>query len=126
MIQELSTQLLALRQEIKEIEERQKEELTPKKDLMNAVQSKLIEELTSAGMKSIKTEYANFAITTRKGYTVVDEVHALPWAVENNVYGINARLLAQKLKDMEKDEQEIPDFFKPVETLSMTVTATKK
>lgn len=126
MIQELSTQLLALKQEVKEIEERQKEELAPKKELMNTVQAKLIEELTKVGMKSIKTDEANFAITTRKGYTVVDEVHALPWAVENKVYGINARLLSQKLKEMEKAEQEIPDFFRPVETLSMTVTPSKK
>ena len=116
-LQQVSSELLALRNEVKAIEERQKEELEPKKKMLTDLQGKFIEMLQAQGMKSIKTDEANFALTTRKGYSVVNEAQARTWAKENNVFSIDKRLMAQKLKEVES----IPDFLSETESVSLTV-----
>lgn len=119
MIQELSCELFQLRQEVKEITERHEAELAPKKAQMAQVQQAFIDELTKQGLKSIKTDDANYSLSTRKGFRVLSEAHAIAWAKENNAIAIDKRIMAQKLKDMD----EVPDFFETTESQSLTVKA---
>lgn len=119
MITEISTQLLALRQEIAEIEERQKEELNPKKEMLKTLQEKFIEALTAQGLKSIKTEEANFSLASRKGYKFTNEIEARKWAVENNAYSVDSRLAGQVLAKLET----LPDFVEKTETNYLTIKA---
>jgi hypothetical protein len=118
-IKEVAKQLFTLRKEVKEIEEKHKNEIDPKKAQMAELQTLFISMLNEQGLKSIKTSDANFAITTRKGYTIVNEAQAREWVKENNIFGIDKTLLAQKLKQIET----IPDFFEAVESQSLTVKA---
>jgi len=117
MITEISTQLLALKQEIAEIEERQKEELNPKKEMLKTLQEKFIEALTAQGLKSIKTEEANFSLASRKGYKFTNEIEARKWAIENNAYSVDSRLAGQVLAKLET----LPDFVEQTETNYLTI-----
>lgn len=120
MISQTAQELFALKNEIAEIEERQKAELDPKKELLAALQELLMKELGEQGLKSIKTDFANFSMASRKGFTFTDEVKARAWAIENNAYSIDRRLAAQVLKDA----AEVPDFIQPVENFYLTIKPT--
>lgn len=122
MIQELSTQLLELKKEIAEIEEKQKAELDPKKAMLRTLQEKFIEALTSQGLKSIKTEQANFALASRVGFRFTNEIEAMKWAVKNKAISIDSRLAGQKLKDLEV----LPDFIEKIESNYLTIKETIK
>lgn len=122
MIQELSTQLLALKKEIAEIEERQSLEIDPKKEQLKMLQGKFIDALTAQGLKSIKTEQANFAIASRHGFKFINEIAAMKWAIKNKAISIDSRLAAQKLKDVEV----LPDFIQKVESNYLTIKETIK
>lgn len=121
MIQETAQTLFNLKQEVSEIEARQKEELKEKKEALRLLQEKFIEQLTQEGLKSVKTEQANFSLAARKGYKVVSEPHALEWAKENNAVTIDKRLMGQVLKDLD----EVPSFFEETESNYLTIKAIK-
>lgn len=121
-IQQLSTELLALKKEIKEIEERHAFELDPKKELLTKLQTAFIEQLTVSGLKSIKTEEANFSLASRTGFRFTNEVEAMKWAKKNNAVSIDKRLMGQVLKDLEK----LPEFIEKVEQNYLTIKETTK
>jgi len=121
-IQELSTELLALKKEIKEVEERHALELDPKKIQLSALQSTFIDELTKLGLKSIKTDTANFALASRTGFRFTNEIEAMKWAVKNKAVSIDKRLMSQVLKDL----KEMPKFIEKVEQNYLTIKETTK
>lgn len=121
MITEIAQELLEIKKEVAEIEAKQKEELAPKKLLLESLQTTLILELEKQGLKSIKTDFANFSMASRKGFTFTDEIRARQWAIENNAFSIDKRLAGQVLKDV----TELPDFITPVETNYLTIKEAK-
>lgn len=121
MTPEIANQLYAVRKEIKEIEERHEAELAPKKALLESLQTVLITAFEKDGLKSLKTTEANFALTSRHGFTFTDEIRARAWAIENNAYSIDKRLAAQVLKEV----TEYPDFIQPTETKYLTIKDVK-
>lgn len=121
-IQQLSTELLALKNEIKEIEERHALELDPKKALLTKLQTTFIDELTKMGLKSIKTDTANFALASRTGFKFTNEIEAMKWAKKNNAVSIDKRLAGQVLKDLEK----LPAFIEKVEQSYLTIKENTK
>ena len=121
-IQELSSELLALKKEIKEIEDRHALELDPKKALLTKLQTVFIDELTKLGLKSIKTDTANFALASRTGFKFTNEIEAMKWAKKNNAVSIDKRLAGQVLKDLE----QLPDFIEKVENNYLTIKETIK
>ena len=121
-IQELSSELLALKEEIKEIEERHALELDPKEALLTQLQTVFIDELTKLGLKSIKTDNGNFALASRTGFKFTNEIEAMKWAKENNAISIDRKLAGQVLKDLEK----LPSFIEKVEQSYLTIKETTK
>ena len=121
-IQELSSELLALKKEIKEIEERHSLELDPKKEQLANLQNLFIDALTTMGLKSIKTDTANFALASRTGFKFTNEIEAMKWAKENNAISIDRKLAGQVLKDLE----QLPDFIEKVEQSYLTIKETTK
>jgi predicted nuclease with TOPRIM domain len=121
MITEIAQQLLDIKKEVAEIEERHNEELKPKKSLLASLQQALIVELEKQGLKSIKTDLANFSLASRKGFTFTDEIRARQWAIETGAFSIDKRLAGQVLKDM----TEMPDFIQATESNYLTIKETK-
>ncbi len=121
MITDIAQQLFELKNEVKEIEDKQKAELAPKKEQLDKLQSALIEELTKNNLKSIKTETANFSMATRTGFNFVNEIEARKWAKENDAFSIDKRIAAQILAKQE----ELPEFVKKTETNYLTIKAVK-
>ena len=121
MITQIAQELFELKKEVKQIEDRQKEELEPKKSLLASLQQSLILELEKQGLKSIKTDFANFAMSSRKGFTFTDEIRARQWAIETGAFSVDKKLAAQVLKDA----KELPDFIQPIETNYLTIKETK-
>lgn len=120
-IQELSKELLALKKEIKEIEERQAFEIDPKKMLLTTLQNNFIELLTASGLKSIKTDEANFSLASRVGFKFTNEVEAMKWAKKNDAVSIDKKLAGQVLKDLEV----LPEFIEKVENNYLTIKESK-
>lgn len=118
---ELLKELFDAKKEVAELEAKQKEELAPKKALVSSLQEAVIQELEKQGLKSIKTDYANFSMASRKGYSFTDEVRAREWAKETGAFSVDKRLAGQILKDME----ELPDFIQQIENNYLTIKETK-
>lgn len=121
-ITETSMAILELQRELKQEEEIYKEKTDPKKHALDTLKGELIDKLTEQGLKSIKTADANFAIASRKGYSFNNEIEAMKWATKHKAVSIDKRLMAQKLKDMEK----LPAFVKPIENNYLTIKETNK
>jgi predicted transcriptional regulator len=116
-IQELSAKLLALKKEVKELDEKQKAEMAPKVVALSELQTKFMEELGKLGLKSIKTEEANFSIATRKGFNFINEIEAMKWAIKNRIVSIDKKMAAQKLNELKK----LPEFVTRVEQNYLTI-----
>ncbi len=121
-IQELSAQLLSLKKEVKELDEKQKAEMAPKTVALSELQAKFLEELGKLGLKSIKTEQANFSIATRKGFNFINEIEAMKWAIKNRTISIDKKMAAQKLNELKK----LPDFVSRVEQEYLTIKESTK
>lgn len=121
-IQELSAQLLKIKKEVKELEEQQKAEMAPKVVLLNDLQNNFLEELGKLGLKSIKTEEANFSIAKRHGFNFINEIEAMKWAIKNRTVSIDKRLAAQKLSELKK----LPSFVTAVEKEYLTIKENTK
>jgi len=122
-IQELSAQLLKIKKEVKEMDERHKAEMAPMAVLLSDLQGNFLEELGKLGLKSIKTEEANFSIATRKGFNFINEIEAMKWAIKNRTVSIDKKMAAQKLNELQK----LPEFVTRVEQNYLTIKeATKK
>ncbi|MFS4438587.1 hypothetical protein ACMA5I_10265 [Paracoccaceae bacterium GXU_MW_L88] len=115
-------QLLAVRNEIAELKEKQDIEMKPLKDLRDNLQEELIEDMKENGMRSVKTEHANFSIASRKGYAFVNEVEAMKWATEHRCTTIDKTRAAQELKKLET----LPDFVEPVENEYISIKPVTK
>lgn len=121
-IQELSAQLLKIKKEVKELEEKQKAEMAPMAVLLSDLQNNFLEELGKLGLKSIKTEAANFSIATRHGFNFINEIEAMKWAIKNRTVSIDKKMAAQKLKELKK----LPSFVTAVEKEYLTIKETTK
>lgn len=122
-IQKLSAQLLSLKKEVKALDEAQKAAMAPKAVELAELQTKFLEELGKLGLRSIKTEEANFSIATRKGFNFINEIEAMKWAIKNRTVSIDRKLAAQKLDSLKK----LPEFVTRVEKEYLTIKeATKK
>jgi predicted transcriptional regulator len=121
-IQELSAQLLKIKKEVKELDEKQKAEMAPMTVLLSDLQTKFLEELGKLGLKSIKTEQANFSIATRKGFNFINEIEAMKWAIKNRTVSIDKKMAAQKLNELKK----LPNFVSRVEQNYLTIKETTK
>jgi len=88
----------------------------------DGLQASLIAALKGAGMASVKLESGEtYSKSSRKGFEIVNEPHALKWAVENMAVSIDKRIVAQKLKDA----SEIPECFKVVESEYISIRSSK-
>jgi hypothetical protein len=121
-IQELSAQLLKIKKEVKDMDERHKAEMAPMAVLLSDLQSNFLEELGKLGLKSIKTEEANFSLASRTGFKFTNEIEAMKWAKKNNAVSIDKRLAGQVLKDLEK----LPSFIEKVEQNYLTIKESTK
>jgi predicted transcriptional regulator len=121
-IQELSAQLLKIKKEVKELDEKQKAEMAPMTVLLSDLQNNFLEELGKLGLKSIKTEQANFSIATRKGFNFINEIEAMKWAIKNRTVSIDKKMAAQKLNELKK----LPDFVNRVEQNYLTIKEATK
>lgn len=121
-IQELSAELLKIKKEVKELDEKQKAEMAPKVVLLSELQTKFIEELGKLGLKSIKTEQANFSIATKKGFNFINEIEAMKWAIKNRTVSIDKKMAAQKLNELAK----LPKFVTKVEKEYLTIKESTK
>lgn len=121
-IQELSAQLLKIKKEVKELEEKHKAEIAPMTVLLSDLQNNFLEELGKLGLKSIKTEQANFSIATRKGFNFINEIEAMKWAIKNRTVSIDKKMAAQKLNELKK----LPEFVTRVEQSYLTIKENTK
>lgn len=121
-IQELSAQLLKIKKEVKEMDERHKAEMAPKAVALSELQAQFMEELGKLGLKSIKTEQANFSIATRKGFNFINEIEAMKWAIKNRTVSIDKKMAAQKLNELKK----LPEFVTRVEQSYLTIKENTK
>lgn len=81
-ILELAKQLSKQRELVNSLEEQVKEAKTIKDD----IQFKLIEKLQESGLKSIKTNEANYSLTTKSDIKVTDENSVMEALKVNGVY----------------------------------------
>lgn len=121
-IQKLSAQLLSLKKEVKALDEKHKAEMAPKTVLLADLQSNFLEELGKLGLKSIKTEEANFSIATRKGFNFINEIEAMKWAIKNRTVSIDRKMAAQKLNEL----KTLPKFVTRVEQSYLTIKEVTK
>jgi hypothetical protein len=117
---ETAKELFQKKEQLKQLKEDQKIAAAPLEEEVEALQEKLLEQMTNDGLKSIKTEFANFAITSRKGYTFTNEIEARKWAIDTGAFAVDKRIAAQKLKELET----LPDFVSETESRYLTIKPT--
>lgn len=108
----LSEQLYLVRRQIEKDTEIHQEIVGKQKEVRDGLQEKLLEAMNHHGLKSLKTKSGDsFYIGSRKSIYITSPVFALKWARDNHCYNVDKRLVAQKLKNMDK----IPRGFELIE-----------
>ncbi len=115
-IQELqlkAEKLAILRQGITEIENIAKEQTEHLKAQRDALQEELLADMARENVASLRVTGGDmYTRATRRGISIVNEVAARKWALENNAFSIDRIQVAQKLKDA----TELPTGFEKVTT----------
>ena len=114
--------LYAVRKQITEREEEVKNELQELKDKRDTLQNNLIKELDDIGLKSIKVATGDsFALASRKGYRITNEIAATKWAIDNRAVKIDQTILARKIKE----SGDTPKWAEPIENKYISVRKAK-
>ncbi len=121
-ITEKAERLAELRAAINTLEEDAKKRVEGLKQERDAIQQELIDSLKKEGLATIKTSAGeSYTLAKRKGISIVNEIFALKWAMENRAVSINRILVAQKLKDA----KEMPSGFEAIESEYISVRKPK-
>jgi len=108
----LSEKLYQVRRDIEEIEEHFRESINYQKTIRDGLQGKLLDAMNHHGLRSLKTISGDsFYIGSRKSINIINPIFALKWAKENHCFNVDKRLVAQKLKSMDK----VPAGFELIE-----------
>lgn len=108
----LSEKLYSIRRHIEKEDEAHRKVQGAFKEIRDLLQAKLLEAMNHHGLKSLKTVSGDsFYIGSKKSINITNLVFALKWARENHCYNVDKRLVAQKLKDMDK----VPSGFEVIE-----------
>ena len=116
--------LYQLRHTIASKEDEMKAELLAMKAERDAVQASLLSDLNKHKLASIKVASGDsFSRGIRKGVSIISELGALKWAMENSAVTVDRRLVAQRLKDV--DPKSFPKCFEFTETEFISVRKAK-
>lgn len=122
-IKSKAEQLATVRKEINELKEGYQKVLEAKEYVRDTLQADLITQFEKEGLSSIKTRDGDtYSRSVRKGVEITNEIRAFDWALKNRAVSISKILVAQKLKE----ETEMPEGFKLVETPFISVRSAKK
>ena len=121
-ITDKAERLAEVRTAINALEEEVKLKVDALKKERDELQEELIASLKKESLTTIKTSAGeSYTLAKRKGISIVNEIFALKWAMENRAVSINKILVAQKLKDA----KEMPSGFEAVESEYISVRKPK-
>lgn len=114
--------LATVRTQIRELEEKQQEAMSPLKAQRDELQNALLEDLRKYDLKTVKsTSGESFTRMVRKSIGVMDPRKALDWATKNGCIAIDKVRTAAHLRNA----KALPDGFDFVETDYISIRSPK-
>jgi len=101
-------QYVKLRDKIKEIEARHKEELKPYKDTLEKLNSVILQHLTQVGGESIRTQAGTAYVTEKKTASLADPQAFMDYVVTNSAWDLLDRKANVKAVTDYIDEHKAP------------------
>jgi len=121
-LQSKADKLAKLRDKIAKYEAQLAVKIDALKEERDRLQEELLGDMSREKIASLRVENGDmYTRATRKGITIVDEVFARKWALDNNAFSIDRRRVAEVLGKA----NELPPGFTKTETAYISIRKNK-